>query len=70
LKLIERLWKFLRKKAFTRWHPTFEALQEAVSAVLDHVEDYRDELATLLTEKSNGIPRPGRLPNGQQAMIM
>jgi transposase len=51
LNLIERLWKFLRKKALSRWHPTFEAMQEAVSAVLDHLEDYRPELATLMMEK-------------------
>ena len=57
LNLIERLWKFLRKKAFTRWHPTFEALQEAVSAVLDHVEDYREELTTLMTEKFQRHPK-------------
>jgi transposase len=57
LNLIERLWKFLRKKAFTRWHPTFEALQEAVSAVLDHMEDYRNELATLMTEKFQRHPK-------------
>jgi hypothetical protein len=41
----------------TRWHPTFEALQEAVSAVLDHVEDYQDELITLMTEKFQRHPK-------------
>jgi transposase len=51
LNLIERLWKFLRKKAFTRWHQTFEAMEAAVSEVLDHLEDYRGELTTLMTEK-------------------
>jgi transposase len=51
LNLIERLWKFLRKKALNRWHKTFEEMQEAVAAVLDHLEAYRDELATLMTEK-------------------
>jgi len=51
LNLIERLWKFLRKKALSRWHPSFEAMQEAVSEVLDHLENYRTELATLLVEK-------------------
>ncbi len=51
LNLIERLWKFLRKKALNRWHRTFEAMQEAVAAVLDHLGDYRDELATLMTER-------------------
>src|SRR5262249_41800705 len=57
LNLIERLWKFLRKKAFTRWHKTFEAMQEAVSGVLDHLEEYRDELATLMTEKFQRHPK-------------
>jgi transposase len=51
LNLIERLWRFLRQKALSRWHPTFEAMQAAVSEVLDHVEGYRAELATLLTEE-------------------
>src|SRR5262249_23603980 len=30
LNLIERLWKFLRKEALQRWHPTFEDMQQAV----------------------------------------
>jgi transposase len=51
LNLIERLWKFLRKKALNRWHRTFEAMQEAVAEVLDHLDSYRDELATLMTER-------------------
>src|SRR5215472_7726434 len=51
LNLIERLWKFLRKRALSRWHQTFEAMQAAVSEVLDHLSDYREELDTLMTEK-------------------
>jgi transposase len=51
LNLIERLWKFLRKKALNRWHKTFEEMQGAVSAVLDRLSDYRDELVTLMTER-------------------
>jgi transposase len=51
LNLIERLWKFLRKKAFQRWHKTFEELQGAVAGVLDRLGDYRDELSTLMTER-------------------
>src|SRR5215217_2266643 len=51
LNLIERLWKFLRKKALSRWHQTFEAMQEAVAEVLDRLGKYRDELATLMTER-------------------
>jgi transposase len=51
LNLIERLWKFLRKKAFQRWHKTFEEMQGAVAGVLDRLGDYRDELSTLMTER-------------------
>jgi transposase len=51
LNLIERLWKFLRKKALNRWHKTFEAMQAAVAEVLDHLGEYRDELSTLMTER-------------------
>jgi transposase len=56
LNLIERLWKLLRKEAFTRWHRTFEAMEAAVSAVLDHLEDYRAELTTLMTEEFQRHP--------------
>ncbi len=49
--LIERLWKFMRAKALCRWHQTFEDMQAAVSEVLDHLESYRGELQTLMTEK-------------------
>jgi transposase len=51
LNLIERLWKFVRQEALSRWHPTFEAMQGAVSGVLDHLERYRPALETLLVEK-------------------
>src|SRR3954469_10341203 len=51
LNLIERLWKFLRKKALNRWHATFEAMQEAVGEVLDHLDHYRSEWDSLMTEE-------------------
>jgi transposase len=51
LNLIERLWKFLRNKALSRWHPTFASMQDAVAKVLDHLDQYRDELSTLMVEK-------------------
>ena len=57
LNLIERLWKFLRQKALTRWHKTFEAMQEAVSEVLDHLDQYREELATLMVEEFHIIQK-------------
>jgi transposase len=57
LNLIERLWKLLRKKAFTRWHKTFEAMEDAVSEVLDHLEDYRTDLTTLMAERFQRHPK-------------
>jgi transposase len=51
LNLIERLWKFLRKKALNRWLKTFEEMRAAVAGVLDRLGDYRDELSTLMTER-------------------
>jgi transposase len=55
--LIERLWKFLKQKALSRWHPTFEAMQQAVSEVLDHLDDYQDELATLMVDEFHIIQK-------------
>ncbi len=51
LNLIKRRWKFLRKKARNRWHKTFEEMQAAVAGVLDHLGEYREELATLMAER-------------------
>jgi transposase len=51
LNLIERLWKFLRKKALNRWHETFEAMQGAVAEVLDHRDRYQSELDSLMSEE-------------------
>jgi transposase len=57
LNLIERLWKLLRKKAFTRWHKTVEDMETAVSEVRDHLENSKKELTTLMTEKFQRHPR-------------
>jgi len=57
LNLIERLWKFLRQKALARWHKTFEAMQEAVSEVLGHLDQDREELATLMVEEFHIIQK-------------
>jgi transposase len=51
LNLIERLWKFMRKEALQKWHPTFEDMQQAVANVLDNLPRYREQLKTLMTEK-------------------
>ena len=55
--LIERLWKFLRKQALQQWHATFEDMQQAVAAVLDHLDRYEEHLATLMTERFHLSPR-------------
>ena len=55
--LIERMWKFLRAKALSRWHKTFADMQAAVSDVLDHLQDYRAELRTLMTEQFHIIDK-------------
>jgi transposase len=56
LNLIERLWKFLRKEALQKWHPTFEDMQKAVADVLDNLPRYRMQLATLMTERFHLTP--------------
>ena len=56
LNLIERLWKFLRKHALQQWHASYEAMQAAVARVLDHLEDYRQELTELMTERFHLVP--------------
>lgn len=56
LNLIERLWKFLRKEALQKWHPTFEDMQQAVADVLDNLPRYRKNLETLMTERFHLTP--------------
>jgi transposase len=61
LNLIERLWKFLRKEALQKWHPTFEDMQKAVADVLDNLPRYRNQLATLMTERFHLTPAASTL---------
>ena len=51
LNLIERLRKFLKKHALSDWHVNFEAMQQAVANVLDHLEQHAAELKPLLSER-------------------
>lgn len=57
LNLIERLWKLLRKEALQKWHATFEDMQQSVAEVLDHLDRYEEQLATLRTERFRLSPR-------------
>ena len=61
LNLIERLWKFLRKEALQKWHPTFEEMQRAVAEVLDNLPRYREPLTTLMTERFHLTPIPSTI---------
>jgi transposase len=52
LNLIERFWKFLKRKvARNRYHATFTEFRTAVQAILNNLPSYRAELASLLTER-------------------
>jgi transposase len=61
LNLIERMWKFLRKTAFRTWYDTFEDMQKAVDTVLDNLDQYEEELRTLMTENFRIIEKPETL---------
>lgn len=51
LNLIERFWKFLRKHVLrNKYYPTFAQFQGAIQQLLTHLDDYTDELRTLMTE--------------------
>jgi transposase len=64
LNLIERLWKFLRKQALQKWHPTFEDMQKAVGDVLDHLEQYQEQIKTLMTERFRLAPEASTIVVG------
>jgi transposase len=51
LNLIERLWKFTKRRAlYGRYHPTFREFQAAIQEVLDGVSTkYSEQLASLMT---------------------
>jgi transposase len=51
LNLIERLWKFIKRRALDgRYHPTFAEFQAAIQEVLDGLSTtYAEELKTLMT---------------------
>ena len=51
LNLIERLWRFLRRKAvYGKYHPNFAAFRSAIEATLSQLGTrYAEELASLMT---------------------
>jgi len=50
LNLIERLWKFMRKKVIdTHFYRTFEEFRQKILAFFEHIEQYKQELETLIS---------------------
>jgi transposase len=50
LNVIERLWKFMRKKIInTNFYRKKEDFRQAVLSFFDNIADYKDELTSLLT---------------------
>lgn len=51
LNLIERFWKFLRKQVLRNTsYPTFAEFQAAIQRLLTNLDNYTEELTTLMTE--------------------
>lgn len=50
LNLIERLWKFCKKKVLATFHPTFAQFTQVIDDFFEHLERYKSELDTLMTE--------------------
>src|SRR5262245_65421726 len=52
LNLIERFWKFLKRKvARNRYYATFVEFRTAVQKVLNDITAYREELSSLMVER-------------------
>lgn len=50
LNLIERLWKFCKKKVLAIFYATFTQFTQVIDDFFEHLERYQSELATLMTE--------------------
>lgn len=52
LNLIERLWKFMKKKVINScYYDTYQKFRTAILAFFDNMEDYREELQSLMNWK-------------------
>lgn len=50
LNLIERLWKFCKKKVLSVYYAQFEPFTKAIDAFFDNLDRYRSELGTLMID--------------------
>lgn len=50
LNLIERLWKFMRKKVINlHYYPQFDEFKQAIRDFFENIQQYKDELRSLIT---------------------
>ena len=57
LNLIERLWKFCKKKVLSLFYATFAQFTQAIDAFFADIGQYKDELSTLMTENFEILTR-------------
>lgn len=50
LNLIERLWRFMKARVLRNYFQTFDGFQQAICHFFSHLDDYSDELRSLMTE--------------------
>lgn len=50
LNLIERLWGFMKKRVLQTYYPTFAQFADAIHGFLDELDQYADEVRSLMTE--------------------
>ena len=59
LNLIERIWKFMRKKVIsTKFYPTFKEFKKAILEFFEKLHLYKDELNSLITFKFQRLSMP------------
>jgi transposase len=56
LNLIERLWRFLKGEVTTIYHESFDKFVDEIDKVLNNLDKYADELASLMVEKFEILP--------------
>ena len=57
LNLIERLWKFMKKKiTYDQYYEKFSVFREEIMEFFENIKEYRLELESLMTEKFQLFP--------------